>query len=25
VGAFLAWLADEVHPAGGPPDGDAGP
>jgi trehalose 6-phosphate phosphatase len=25
VRAFLAWLADEVHPAGRPPDGDAGP
>ncbi|PSQ39177.1 hypothetical protein BRD13_04120, partial [Halobacteriales archaeon SW_5_70_135] len=25
VRAFLAWLADEVHLAGGPPDSDAGP
>ena len=25
VRAFLVWLADEVHPASGPPDGDIGP
>ncbi|PSQ44288.1 trehalose-phosphatase, partial [Halobacteriales archaeon QS_9_68_42] len=25
VCTFLVWLADEVHPAAGPPDGDTGP